>query len=335
MCEGGLYRGGGWTPHLPSTLGRAARGLNPTQVTLQIDTYVPAAYIVLANSGEMSKGSFGEHLRREREMRGVSLDEISVATRITTRFLEAMETEQWDRLPGGVFNRGFVRAVARFLGLNEENLVAEYKLAIGDQAGMEVAAGQAIPAPPLSEGLQAGSPRWLPWLLAFLAVALLAGGWFAWHRYAAWRTARRHAPPPAEQSTAVPPRAGDAQAGAPAGSTATTPPSSEPAAQIPTTITPPGTPAAEPAALELTIAAGKNTKIRVSADGKSVLDGKITAGQMQRFQAQKKFEIWAQDSSALLLELNGETMAPMGPPDQPGQVTLTHKDLKKQPGGAD
>ncbi len=304
-------------------------------MTLQIDTYLSAAYIVLANSGEMSKGSFGEHLRREREMRGVSLEEISVATRIATRFLEAMENEQWDQLPGGVFNRGFVRAVAHFLGLNEENLVAEYKLVIGDQAGMGVPVGQAIPVSRSSEGLQTGSPPWLPLLLALLTVALVAGGWFAWHRYVGWRSARRHAPPPAEQSIAMPPRAGDVQAVAPSGSTVATPSSSELVAQIPPATTPPGTLAAKPVALELTIEAGKNTEIRVSADGKSVLDGKMTAGQRRRLQAQKKFEIWAQDSSALLLELNGQMMAPMGPPDQPGQVTLTHKDLKKHPGGAD
>ena len=71
------------------------------------------------------KGGFGEHLRREREMRGISLEEIASATRIGTRFLEALETEQWGQLPGGVFNRGFVRAIAHHLGLNEEALVAE------------------------------------------------------------------------------------------------------------------------------------------------------------------------------------------------------------------
>ena len=77
----------------------------------------------------MTKGTFGENLKREREMRGVSLEEISTATRIATRFLRAIENEQWEQLPGGVFNRGFVRAVARYLGLDEENIVAEYALA--------------------------------------------------------------------------------------------------------------------------------------------------------------------------------------------------------------
>jgi cytoskeletal protein RodZ len=76
----------------------------------------------------MPSTPFGEQLKRERELRGVSLEEVSAATRIAPRFLEALENEQWDKLPGGVFNRGFIRAVARYLGLDEENLVSEYAL---------------------------------------------------------------------------------------------------------------------------------------------------------------------------------------------------------------
>ena len=81
----------------------------------------------------MAKGSFGEILKREREMREVTLNEVTVATRIAPRFLEAFEREEWEKLPGGVFNRGFVRAIARYLGLNEENLLSEYDLAYGEQ----------------------------------------------------------------------------------------------------------------------------------------------------------------------------------------------------------
>jgi cytoskeleton protein RodZ len=76
----------------------------------------------------MPSTPFGEHLKRERELRGVTLEEVAAATRISPRFLEALENEQWDRLPGGAFNRGFIRSVARYLGLDEENMVAEYAL---------------------------------------------------------------------------------------------------------------------------------------------------------------------------------------------------------------
>src|SRR3984957_13922155 len=76
----------------------------------------------------MSSTHFGEHLKRERELRGVSLEEISLATRIAPRFLAALESEQWEKRPGGVFNRCFIRSVSHYLGLDEDSMVAEYAL---------------------------------------------------------------------------------------------------------------------------------------------------------------------------------------------------------------
>lgn len=73
---------------------------------------------------------FGEKLRREREMRGVSLEEISESTKIGTRSLRALEEDDFDKLPGGIFNKGFVRAYARFLGLDEEQTVADFEAAL-------------------------------------------------------------------------------------------------------------------------------------------------------------------------------------------------------------
>ena len=60
--------------------------------------------------GKIQVGSFGERLRREREMRGVSLDDIAEASKIGTRLLRALEEEHFELLPGGIFNKGFVRA---------------------------------------------------------------------------------------------------------------------------------------------------------------------------------------------------------------------------------
>lgn len=78
-------------------------------------------------------GTFGDRLRREREMRGVSLDEIATATKIGTRSLKALEDEEFSKLPGGIFNKGFVRAYARFLGIDEDQAVADYVAAAGAQ----------------------------------------------------------------------------------------------------------------------------------------------------------------------------------------------------------
>jgi cytoskeletal protein RodZ len=75
-------------------------------------------------------GAFGEKLRQQREQRGLALDAISNTTKISTRMLRALEDEHFDQLPGGVFNKGFVRAYARQVGLNEEEAVADYLAAL-------------------------------------------------------------------------------------------------------------------------------------------------------------------------------------------------------------
>ncbi len=76
--------------------------------------------------------SFGEKLRLEREKRKISLDQISSSTKIGTRMLQALEEDKFNQLPGGIFNKGFVRAYARVVGLDEDQTVADYLLASGE-----------------------------------------------------------------------------------------------------------------------------------------------------------------------------------------------------------
>jgi transcriptional regulator with XRE-family HTH domain len=75
-------------------------------------------------------GTFGENLRKQREQRGLSLDAISTITKISPRMLRAIEEEHFDQLPGGVFNKGFVRAYARIVGLDEDEAVTDYLAAL-------------------------------------------------------------------------------------------------------------------------------------------------------------------------------------------------------------
>ena len=70
--------------------------------------------------------SLGEQLRLAREARGISLREISEQTRISIRYLEAIETDDYKRLPGGIFNRSFVKAYARYVGFDEKEAVEGY-----------------------------------------------------------------------------------------------------------------------------------------------------------------------------------------------------------------
>jgi cytoskeletal protein RodZ len=252
----------------------------------------------------MAKSTFGEHLKREREMRGVSLQEISTATRISTRFLDALENEQWDRLPGGVFNRGFVRAVAHFLGLDEEALVAEYAMATNDQPEVAVWADKTPHKP----------RRWRAWAAAVLL--LVSAGTIGWayrqnrSLIEAWRN-------PAPAAPAPPPTT------APQSTNLTV-------ASAPSTTEAPA-PAGEP--LELKVDAGRETRLTVIVDGKKEFDGRLAAGEQRRFRARERLEVSGGNSSALLLELNGLTVPPLGPPGQPGQLTLTREDLKKLRGG--
>ena len=69
---------------------------------------------------------FGEGLRSAREERGIALDDIAVATRVSLRNLSALESERFRELPGGIFNRGIVRSYARYVGLDEDATVSAF-----------------------------------------------------------------------------------------------------------------------------------------------------------------------------------------------------------------
>ena len=127
-------------------------------------------------------GAFGDKLRREREMRGVTLAEMSESTKISKRWLQALEDEQFEILPGGVFNRGFVRSYARFLGINEEQAVADYVAASNEQPPREdkfpLEIHEKEDAPPLNP-----KRSFLPVALAIVALVLVVGGWTWWVKH--------------------------------------------------------------------------------------------------------------------------------------------------------
>src|SRR5678815_4786461 len=70
--------------------------------------------------------SIGEQLRLAREERGIPLREICDQTRISVHYLEAIETNDYKRLPGGVFNRSFIKAYARCVGYDEREAIEGY-----------------------------------------------------------------------------------------------------------------------------------------------------------------------------------------------------------------
>lgn len=127
--------------------------------------------------------TFGEELRREREIRGISLKEISDSTKISKRFLEAIENNDHRTLPAPVFTRGFVREYARYLGLNAEEMVTRYNYAAaGDDRIEQSSHLQGLVRPPESPEQAKGIPRTridrnVVFLVAIIAALLLVTLW--------------------------------------------------------------------------------------------------------------------------------------------------------------
>ncbi|HET7590507.1 MAG TPA: helix-turn-helix domain-containing protein [Solirubrobacterales bacterium] len=107
----------------------------------------------------------GAVLREARIRRKIDLSEVETATRIRLRFLHAIENEEWDVLPGGVYTRGFIRTYAAFLGLDGERLAEDYRESVEGGRG-----GPAEPAPIAVSGSGLAGP-------SRLSTAL--GGWIA------------------------------------------------------------------------------------------------------------------------------------------------------------
>jgi cytoskeleton protein RodZ len=89
--------------------------------------------------------TLGEELRHKREQKGVTLAEIAEATRIGTRFLKAIETDNFSILPGGIFTRSFIRAYAKHVGMNEDEAIALYLHQVAERS-VEQQELQAVPA---------------------------------------------------------------------------------------------------------------------------------------------------------------------------------------------
>jgi len=70
--------------------------------------------------------TLGEKLREAREARGISLSEVAEQTRISSYYIEAIERDDYKPLPGGIFNKGFVKSFAKFVGVDENEALADY-----------------------------------------------------------------------------------------------------------------------------------------------------------------------------------------------------------------
>lgn len=120
--------------------------------------------------------TLGEKLREAREARGYSLREVADNTRISARHLEAIEADDYKPLPGGVFNKGFIRAFARYVGVDETEALGDYTRQMSQQ-GFSASEGE-TPISRKHEVFVGDEPRrpFLTIVLALIILGLLSWG---------------------------------------------------------------------------------------------------------------------------------------------------------------
>lgn len=235
--------------------------------------------------------TFGEELRREREIRGISLKEIADATKISKRFLEAIERNDHRTLPAPVFTRGFVREYARYLGLNSEEVVNRYNYAAAGDDRIEK-------SPHLERLAQRETPpkKGIPppyaridrniWILLLIVAALGAATVIAMrHKRALAEAAlieNAMAPPVRRAAVPVIPK-----------------PAPEPLAPV------------EP--MQLTINLLDDSWVILDADGKEVINDRLRRGSQRLVQANDSFDFRTIGNAAgVSLTLNGVKLPPLG-----------------------
>jgi cytoskeletal protein RodZ len=115
--------------------------------------------------------TIGEELRLAREERGIPLRDISEQTRISVHYLEAIETNDYKRLPGGIFNRSFVRAYARCIGYDEKKAIEGYARYLREQGEVS----DEVSTTPMHSKVYTDAPATRsPVLTVFLAILILA-----------------------------------------------------------------------------------------------------------------------------------------------------------------
>ncbi len=223
-------------------------------------------------------GSFGEKLRRERELRGISLREIADGTKISVRFLQALEDDRVEVLPGGLFPRAFVKQYALFLGLDVERTVADF-VAVHGEAPPERRA-----APPPARRIRVSLGQVFLAAVAVLAIALTfrRGG-----------EAERARPEPTPTPVAAAP------------------------AVLPTdrvypspTVAPVSAAAGD--SLVLTMTAQQDCWVEVRADGETVVNRVLAEGESQTFEARGEIVLSVGNAGGLSIRVNDRPALPLG-----------------------
>jgi cytoskeleton protein RodZ len=279
---------------------------------------------------------FGEKLRREREKKKISLDDIASVTKIGTRSLKALEDENFSILPGGIFNKSFVRAYARFLGMNEEAAVADYLAAFNEQPvsvetiaaqsamakASRLAAEQASESPNRSGMYRAVGFLVLAVAIGFSGYQAVRRGYFkALKRPSLHRQMKEQAQNQAASSaspTTVTIEQHPESAPPPAAASP-----SQPAATPPVAVQ-------TPAEFTVSIKTSEESWLSVTADGRRAFQRLFAANEEQTVTAKSKIEIKIGNPNGTEISLNGKPLSLSGSLAHPRTVTVDATGLANE-----
>jgi cytoskeleton protein RodZ len=299
--------------------------------------------------------SIGETLRRERIKRKLDLEGVSHELKISPRFLEAIEDEDFDKLPGRLFTRSFVRQYARLLGLDEDEIAGELKRVLEPQSSAPFSSSTVpsvvpqreaeIPLPRVESWTSVGDKpsRWvksLPALAMVVAVMLVCSLAYSWLQRP--RRAIVAQPPPKAQPAPKAPATETARATTPK-QPAPVAPSENPttantaqsqsaergsAAPPSAAVAPVGSVASQsagnpnaPVRVEMT--ADDPVWVSVKADGKYLFSGTLQPNETKAAGANENITIRLGNAGGIRISLNGKPIGPVGPKGQVRTVQLT------------
>lgn len=292
-------------------------------------------------------GSFGERMQREREMRSIALEEIAESTKISARMLRALEEEDFEKLPGGIFNKGFVRAYAKFLGIDEEQAVADYQAAFVEKQQKQATNGHnGMPAPDVMATLAAAAERErrpepdhaAGFMRAAVIIVCILGigglAWkYVWPRLAPATTQQQPSGPaasPAPQKAAAVPAAqadsGPATALPLKVEAATKAPETAPGETAPTT-TETATPSG--GTFRLRLHARETSWIEITADGSVLMRGELSPSSTRSFQAAKEMVVVLGNAQGVDLSYNGTPLPQFASEPRARKLTFTPDGLQQ------
>jgi cytoskeleton protein RodZ len=284
--------------------------------------------------------SLGQRFRQQREQRKVSLDAVAEQTKISTRYLHAIETENFQELPSGFFRRSFIRQYAEALGLDYHAMESEIEEMFGTPESSRIAAVEALPAraitvePMPTQGGVYQRDHKLAWAIGLLvfAVAACSGIYALWERTQRVQAHEDVTPAPAGRTRVTESRPAPASPAAetkpapPADNAATVPsPQSGGAPQVQSsTVSPAQSTAAAPAPfaapqprkINIEIAATERSWVRLTSDAKTVFAGTLEPTQTRSFEANERAKVLVGNAGGIDVRWNGKSIGTAGPRGQ-------------------